>query len=149
MKLPEETAERLLDRWPIARLATLADDGAPHQVPVVFARAAARLWIPVDGKPKAGRELARVRHIRARPRACLLLDGYHEDWDRLWWLRVDADAEVLEASGADCDAALAALRAKYPQYRRTEILRPPGTLLALSPRRRVGWCATRAGVPVC
>ena len=37
VNLPPALVERLLDRWPVARLATLGRDG-PHQVPVVFAR---------------------------------------------------------------------------------------------------------------
>lgn len=152
MKLPPETIEGLLDAWPVARLATLGPDGRPHQVPVVFARAGGLLWSPVDAKPKRGGELARVRHVRARPQVSLLLDHYEAAWARLWWLRLEALARVVEPRDPERDppvaAAVAALRAKYPQYRETSVLRDPPVLLALEPSRVSSWCAGREALPV-
>jgi PPOX class probable F420-dependent enzyme len=142
--LPQVLVERLLDRWPVARLATLGREG-PHQVPVVFARTGALLWSPVDGKPKAGAELARVRHVRAEPRVSLLLDHYEPDWRCLWWLRISGAARVVEPSGgradAEPDAAVAALRAKYPQYLSVSVLREPPTLIRVETVRVRSWCA--------
>jgi len=151
MRLPDATIEALLDRWPVARLATLRADGPPHQVPIVFARVAGVLWSPIDAKPKAGGELARVRHLRANPAASLLLDAYADDWARLWWLRVDARARVVEpaALAGEPAAAVAALRAKYPQYAKLAVLREPPVLLAFSPVRIESWCAGEAAIPVC
>ena len=60
MRLPDDVALRLLERWPVARLATLGEDGAPHLVPIVFAAHNARLWSAVDGKPKSQRPLVRA-----------------------------------------------------------------------------------------
>ena len=57
MELPDDALERVLDVWPVARLATAGPDG-PHQVPVVFARAGGALWSPIDAKPKREGELA-------------------------------------------------------------------------------------------
>jgi PPOX class probable F420-dependent enzyme len=142
--LPQSLVERLLDRWPVARLATLGREG-PHQVPVVFARTGSLVWTPVDGKPKRSQELVRVRNLRAEPRVSLLLDHYEEDWRRLWWLRVDGAARVVEPAGARADAepeaALAALRAKYPQYLSVAVLREPATLIRVEPLRVRSWCA--------
>jgi PPOX class probable F420-dependent enzyme len=143
--LPEDEAQHLLDAWPVARLATAGPRG-PHLVPVVFARAGGALWAPVDGKPKRAGEPARLRHVRADPRVSLLLDRYDEDWRLLWWLRVDGEARAVAATGpaadAEAPAALAALRAKYPQYQRVPLLGPgPPTLLRVAPRRLAGWCA--------
>ncbi len=73
--LPEDVVQRVLERWPLARLATLGAAG-PQLLPVVFARVDGVLWSAVDGKPKAGGELARIRHVRADPRVALLLDEY-------------------------------------------------------------------------
>jgi PPOX class probable F420-dependent enzyme len=152
MRLPNPIIERLLDRWPVARLATLSPDGRPHQVPIVFARVQDRLWSPIDAKPKQPGELARVRHLRANPAASLLLDDYAEDWSRLWWLRVDATARVVEPDTPDADplaaAAVAALRAKYPQYEQVEVLREPAVLIELVPVRIASWCAGREAVPI-
>lgn len=153
MQLNEDVVERLLDRWPVARLATSGPAG-PHQIPIVFARAGGRLWSPVDGKPKAGGELARVRHVMGDPRVSLLLDDYDRDWTRLWWLRVDAEARVVRPAqpGVDAEvaAALAALRAKYPQYASVQPLRDPPTLLAFQPTAIRSWCASADASPaVC
>lgn len=144
MELPAELVQRLLERWPVARLATVGPEG-PHQVPVVFARAGGILWSPVDGKPKSGGELARVRHVRADPRASLLLDDYTGEWRHLWWVRVSGAARVVRpadpARDAEVAAAVSALRAKYPQYATVPLLRDPPTLLRIEPARLASWCA--------
>lgn len=156
MRLPEAAIEELLGTWPVARLATGGMEGRPHVVPVVFARARgasgeALLWSPIDGKPKAGLELERVRSIAHAPLASLLLDHYDVDWTRLWWLRVDATARIVRAADPDAEPdvarAVAALRAKYPQYERIPVLRDPPTLLALRPTAVRSWCAGPDAVP--
>jgi PPOX class probable F420-dependent enzyme len=135
--LADAEIERLLDAWPVARLATVAPDGRPHLVPIVFVRHAGALWSPVDGKPKAGAALARLAHVAHEPRVCLLLDHYDADWRRLWWIRVDGRAE-----GRGGDAAVeAALRAKYPQYRETPLYVGVPTLLRIEPERVRSWAA--------
>jgi PPOX class probable F420-dependent enzyme len=153
MRLPKDAIERILDGWPVGRLATLTPEGRPHQVPVVFARVRGLVFSPIDAKPKAAGELARVRHLRANPAASLLLDDYADDWSRLWWLRIDATARVLAPADEDADpvvaAAVAALRAKYPQYARVAVLREPPVLLELRPLRIASWCAGREAVPIC
>jgi PPOX class probable F420-dependent enzyme len=112
---PEDLA--FLDEQRVARLATADAGGHPYVVPVCFARVGDRLFIPIDAKPKRGdpRNLKRVRNIRERPEAALLLDRFDEDWSRLRWLLIRAHALVLE-SGAQRAAALAALERRYRQY---------------------------------
>ena len=130
----------------MARLATLGRDGAPALVPVVFAACGGRLWIPVDGKPKRGGELARVANVRRDPRVALLLDHYAADWSALWWVRIDGAAAVVagERAAGVADAA-AALRDKYPQYDDTPLFRDAEpTLLAVEPRRITSWAASPA-----
>ena len=145
MKLSQRSIDRLLDRFPVARLATVGPDGAPHLVPIVFVKSDERIWSPVDGKPKSGSELARVENIRARPRVSLLLDEYAEDWSRLWWLRLDAEARVVRPADPETAprvaGALDALRAKYPQYRAVPVLRDPPTLLELRVLSATSWTA--------
>ena len=144
MELPLAVVEGLLERWPVARLASVGPDG-PRQVPVVFARAGGALWSPVDGKPKAAGELARVRHVRADPRVSLLLDHYAEDWRLLWWVAVSGRARVVcpadPSQGGEVAASVSALRAKYPHYASVPVLRPPATLLRIEPLRVRSWCA--------
>jgi PPOX class probable F420-dependent enzyme len=144
MEIPQAALQRLLDTWPVARLATRGPE-FPHQVPIVFARAGGRFWSPVDGKPKRGGELARVRHVQADPRVSLLLDQYGEDWAALWWIRVEGLAKVVRAADAARDpgisAAVLSLRGKYPQYEEIPVLREPPTVLVIEPLRVTSWCA--------
>jgi PPOX class probable F420-dependent enzyme len=144
VELPPALVEGLLERWPVARLATLGPEG-PHQVPAVFARAGGALWSPVDGKPKGTRELARVRHVRAEPRVSLLLDHYEDDWRCLWWVAITGQARVVRPADPSLDrevaSALDALRAKYPQYGSVPLLREPPTLLRVAPIRVRSWCS--------
>jgi PPOX class probable F420-dependent enzyme len=146
--LTDAEVDAILERWPVARLATLADDGRPELVPIVFARSNGALWSALDGKPKRGRELARVRNLRRDSRVCLLLDHYDPDWRALWWLRLDARAEVVDAKEQRPEVAhaVAALRAKYPQYASgVALFSGEPTLLRFAIERRVSWRAsTRA-----
>ena len=145
MELSREGIQERLDHWPVARLATTGASGRPHQVPIVFARVGESLWSPVDGKPKAGGELTRVRNIRQRADVCLLLDDYAEDWTRLWWIRIDASGRVVRPAVPQEDtsflAAQRALREKYPQYEDVALLHSPPTMLAFAWSRIQSWCA--------
>jgi PPOX class probable F420-dependent enzyme len=118
-----------LEERRVAHLATADREGHPHVVPVCFARSGRALYVPVDAKPKRGdpRSLRRLRNLRQRPDATLLVDRYDEDWRRLRWLMIYARASILEAPGAGAAAAapadaatraaaLEALEARYPQY---------------------------------
>jgi PPOX class probable F420-dependent enzyme len=146
MELTRDAIEHLLDGWPVARLATLRPDGSPALVPVVFARSAGRLWLPLDGKPKragAG-ELARVAHVRRDPRVALLLDQYDADWSALWWLRLDGKAELVGEHDVGFDTALGSLVKKYPQYEHTPLFQhgAPPTLIAVGQLRVRSWAAS-------
>jgi PPOX class probable F420-dependent enzyme len=144
MELPNDASESILERWPVAALTTLSAKGRPHAVPIVFARAHGALWSPVDGKPKRGGELARIRHVRGDPRVSLLLSHYEPDWSLLWWLRVDGAAEVWR--GADAADAVAALQRKYPQYEHVPVLRDDAVMLRIAIRARRSWCASAAAL---
>lgn len=134
----------------MARLATLGPGRRPHLVPVVFAAVGRHIWSPIDGKPKSGGELARARNVRAHPQVSLLLDAYERDWSRLWWLRVDGRASVVEGRDPERDAELAAvvgaLRAKYAQYDALPLFRGEPVLLRIAPERLRGWCAGPAAL---
>jgi PPOX class probable F420-dependent enzyme len=143
----EETLASLLDRWPVARLAWLGDAGELRQIPIVFARTEGALWSPVDGKPKRGPGLARLRALERRPRVSLLLDEYAADWSALWWLELHGRAEVVRAE-READprvaAAAGALRAKYPQYAETPAFLGAPTLVRIFAESARGWAARPA-----
>jgi PPOX class probable F420-dependent enzyme len=124
----------------VARLATLDADGRPHLVPIVFAIDGGTLYSAVDDKPKRrDRELRRLRNARERPAATILVDHYAEDWQELWWVRIDGSARVLDG-GEEADTALALLAAKYEQYARTP---PQPPVLAVDIDRTRAWRASR------
>jgi PPOX class probable F420-dependent enzyme len=119
----------------VAHLATVRPDGAPHLVPIVFALEGDRLYSAVDDKPKRTRHLQRLTNIAAEPRVSVLAGEYDEDWSRLWWVRVDGQADILE-SGADHSRALDELAAKYEPYRRR---RPSGAVIRVAISRWTSW----------
>jgi PPOX class probable F420-dependent enzyme len=121
----------------VARLATVGPNGAPHIVPITFAVRGDTIVTAVDGKPKRGAPLRRFENVAANPRVSVLVDAYDEDWTGLWWARADGRASVL-ADGADLEAALVALRARYPQY---ETVPLPGPAIVIAVDRWSGWSA--------
>jgi PPOX class probable F420-dependent enzyme len=142
----EEIVARILERWPIARLALLDEQSEPRQLPIVFACAEGALWSPVDGKAKRSADLARLDRLARHPRVSLLLDEYGEDWSRLWWLELRGSAEVVRAETETeprIAEAAAALRAKYPQYAATPLFLGPPTLLRITPESARGWAASK------
>lgn len=123
----------------VGRMATVARDGRPHVVPFVFAlveRGSGHVvYWAVDRKPKRSADLKRIRNLRENRGVELVVDGYEEDWDRLWWVRCSGTARVVEAD-TERRAALQALAEKYPQYR----LAPPnGPVVAIDVGRIEGW----------
>lgn len=110
-------------------------------LPVTFAVSGGALVSAVDDKPKRrpGEELARVRWLRASPRAALTVDRYDEDWSQLAWVQALGAVRVLE--GRDAPEALAALVDRYEPYRETA---PRGPVLVLWPDRLLWWRAAGA-----
>ena len=117
----------------IARLATV-DGERPHLVPVVFCELDGAFFIPVDGKPKSGTRLKRLRNIERNPAVAILIDRYSHDWSDLRWTRIDGHAEIV----ATDNRIRAALGAKYPQYERVEI---GTTAIRVTVERIASWSA--------
>jgi PPOX class probable F420-dependent enzyme len=124
----------------VARLATVGDDGAPHLVPVTFAIDGDRIVTAVDAKPKRGALLRRLVNIRANNRVSLLADEYDDDWGRLWWVRADGVARIVEEDPG-LGSALALLRARYAQYATVALI---GPAVVIEVGRWVGWSATES-----
>jgi PPOX class probable F420-dependent enzyme len=142
MEIDAARCRELLAAARVGRLATVRPDGRPHVVPCCFAVSGSeasgwRVWTAVDAKPKSTTRLQRLANVRAHPWASLLVDHYDEDWSALWWVRVDGPAAVL-SDGAERDAALAALAAKYAQYATAP---PDGRVVRLAVERVRGWAA--------
>jgi PPOX class probable F420-dependent enzyme len=154
MRMTQASARGRFGRARVARLATVSAAGEPHLVPVTFAvidpavtepgatwptdgappAAAAMIAFAIDHKPKSTTALRRLDNIAGNPRVAFLVDNYDEDWERLWWVRADADADILD--GAPRDRALAALAAKYLQYKQVP---PTGVVVGAVVNSWSGW----------
>ena len=130
---PEWAAE-LLDEARVGRLGLLDEEDLPRLLPITFALFEGAVWSAIDQKPKRSPEPARLRRLRRRPSAALLVDRYEDDWSRLAWVELRGPVSV-EPLGP----ALEALVGKYPQYVEEP---PPGPLLRLSVERVTCWRAT-------
>jgi PPOX class probable F420-dependent enzyme len=132
------TTQEARARLAAARVARLATT-RPRIVPIVFALHGDTLVHAVDHKPKRTRALARLDDVRADPRVSVLADEYDDtDWSRLWWVRADGTARILHPGGADEQAAIDLLVARYAPYRER---RPEGPVLAIDVTRWSGWSA--------
>jgi PPOX class probable F420-dependent enzyme len=130
--------ERRLATEFVARLATTGEDGRPHLVPICFALEGDTLYFAVDFKPKRTTNLKRLRNLAANPAASVLVDHYEEDWDQLWWVRLDGTAQLV-TDPAEVERALNVLAQRYEQYRQT---RPEGPVVSITIERMTGWSAT-------
>jgi len=121
----------------VARLATTTADG-PRLVPVTFAwHQGTAVWAVDRVKPKRHTRLRRLDDLAADARVALLADHYAEDWTELWWVELQGTAATL--AGEAAADALDALAGRYPRYRAE---RPPGPVVAVTPRRWTWWSAT-------
>jgi PPOX class probable F420-dependent enzyme len=137
--MTEAEMRRRVDEARVGRFATVRPDGNPHLVPICFA-----LLEGVDGdvivsgideKPKTTFALQRLRNVSEHPAVTLLVDHYEDEWERVWWVRVDGRGRVIN-DDAERELAVAALRAKYRQYEHVGI---PGAVLAIDVEGWRGW----------
>ena len=122
---------------PVARLATVAPDGMPHLVPVVFAVRDDVVYTAVDAKRKSTPRLHRLANIESNPQVSLLVDHYVDDWTQLWWVRADGTA-TIHRDGDALQTGYDLLRAKYQQYQSVSL---NGPVIAVAVQRWSSWQA--------
>ena len=140
--LRADDARQRLRAARVGSLATIRRNGRPHVVPIVFAIADDIVYSVADPKPKTGLDLLRHRNIRAHPAVSLLVDAYDEAWERLWWVRADGMARIVE-DGPERDTTIQLLRAKYPQY--ATWTTPFGAATVISVTGIASWTIADAG----
>jgi PPOX class probable F420-dependent enzyme len=136
--MPAQSSAQARGRFeqaPVARLATVSEDGQPHLVPIVFAVVGDVIVTAVDHKPKTTVRLRRLANIVANPRVTLLVDEYADDWSQLWWARADGIARTTDEPG---DGLRTALITRYPQY---DECPPGGPYILIDVDRWSGWSA--------
>ena len=139
----DRAARDFLARHRVARLATADAAGTPHVVPFCYALVGDRIYFAVDEKPKrpGGRALKRMRNIAENPAVALVADDYDEDWAALAFLLVHGRARVVTAA-RERGRALAALRARYPQYRTMALGDREHPVVRITPLRAHLWRAS-------
>ena len=126
----------------VGRMSTVRADGRPHVVPFVFALtedgSELRAYWVVDRKPKRSAALTRIENLERNPAVEFVVDGYDEDWDRLWWVRCSGAGRIV-GSADERIVAMSVLQSKYPQY----VEDPPlGPVVAIDIDTVAGWEAT-------
>ena len=135
-------ARELIASARVGRLGLLDEHDLPRVLPITFALWEDAVWSAIDQKPKRAAEPARVRRLRRRPVAALLVDRYDDDWARLAWVELRGTVSVLEI--AQAPAALEALESKFVQYRDEA---PPGPLVRLAVENVALWRASEEDAP--
>ncbi len=139
--MAEFEAAAMFAESPVAMLATVGSDGAPHVVPVVFAvhddGEQTTVYTAVDAKRKSTQRLRRLANIEGNPRVSMLVDHYDEDWTQLWWVRADGLAEI-HLRGEEMATGYALLRRKYVQYQRLAL---DGPVVTVAVQRWSSWQA--------
>lgn len=138
MRLPEQIARTRFATARAVRMATVDEAGRPHLVVMTFAVDGDRIYSAIDAKPKHTRDLKRLRNIQADPRVTVLADHYEDEWSRLWWVRADATAQIIEDPEAMA-GPIGLLRERYRQYRAHP---PDGPVIALTVHKWTGWSAS-------
>ncbi len=137
-------ARALFERARVAYLATVGREGRPHIVPICFAWSDAAIVSVIDAKPKRSHTgLRRLRNIEANPSVAVLVDEWSEDWTRLAWARADGRA-ALESDEQHYRLAIAALRARYPQYLAWSFRPDTNPLIRIEVERVTVWRAADA-----
>ena len=141
-----------------AVLATIRPDGEPRLVPICFVLVdepddvgRPLIYSPLDDKRKRSadpRQLGRVQDLLVLPSVTLLVDRWSEDWARLGWIRLSGRGQLLEPEPrevAEHGLAVAALRAKYPQYLGHALEARPIIRMSIDKVQRWGDVAPDAG----
>ena len=130
--------DRFLRSARTGHLATADAKGRPQVVPVCFVFDGQAIYSVLDAKPKTTplRRLRRVKNILANPQVSLVVDHYEENWDKLQYILVSGDAELLE-SDEKWAVAIAMLREKYPQYQAMDLDQSP--VIKITPVRYSPW----------
>jgi PPOX class probable F420-dependent enzyme len=95
----------------------------------------------VDQKLKSRRSLRWLRNVGENPVVTMLADHYSEDWETLWWVRLDGRVAILTGQRQMAEP-LRWLADRYWQYREAP---PTGPVLAVTVERWAGWSGARAG----
>ena len=131
---------RYISRKRVAHLATCDKDGIPTVVPVCHVFKDGIIYTPIDKKPKkvSPLKLKRVKNIIRNPNVSLVMDEYHDDWDKLSYIIIVGIAKLLD-HGEEHSSALDHLCNKYEQYREMKLKTLGLPVISISPVKVISW----------
>lgn len=143
--MTEDEAKKRFAHARVARLATVDRHHNPHLVPICFAvdEATGAIYSAVDAKPKATRDLKRLRNIAGNHHVTLIVDHYEDDWTKVWWVRVDGTAIVHDTGTEAHSRGRGYLTDKYEQYRDAPDLL--GRMVVVHAEKWTGWAYSALG----
>src|SRR5438552_16163313 len=89
MKLPKAQQDFVKSQG-VARLATVSDEGIPHNVPICPVLVSGNLYIASE---KGARK---VKNIRANPVATIVFDAYRDSWNGLRGVMLQCRSRVVD-----------------------------------------------------
>jgi nitroimidazol reductase NimA-like FMN-containing flavoprotein (pyridoxamine 5'-phosphate oxidase superfamily) len=116
----------------VARVATVAPDGVPHNVPVC----------PVFDKNKiyfgTERGARKLRNIESNSNVTVVFDEYSEAWSNLRGIMFQGKARTLNAK--EFRELRKKMYAKYPQYEQSAPLgERDSAIVEVTPKRKFSW----------
>ena len=117
----------------VARVATIGDDGTPHNVPVCTVAASGRIYFATE------KDARKVRNLRRNPRVALAFDHYSENWKQLAGAMIVGTATIVD-QGAPFQRARQALYRKYKSYARVApINEGEAVIVCVTPTGSFSW----------
>jgi nitroimidazol reductase NimA-like FMN-containing flavoprotein (pyridoxamine 5'-phosphate oxidase superfamily) len=124
--------KRFLDYMRVGRLGS-TDGKTIHLVPICPVFDGEKFYMASHAKTR------KVKNLRVRPEATLLIDQYSEDWLRHVAVMMAGTVTVLDG-GAEFDRAKSLLKAKFLQYNDIfPIETGEGVVLRFDPVSMVAW----------
>jgi nitroimidazol reductase NimA-like FMN-containing flavoprotein (pyridoxamine 5'-phosphate oxidase superfamily) len=117
----------------VARVATVARNGTPHNVPVCPVATAGCIYFA------SGKGARKARNIRRNPRVALAFDRYSENWNRLAGALIVGTGVLLD-HGAEFRRVRQALYRKYRSYARlAPIAESDSVIICVTPTSSFSW----------
>jgi len=140
MIMPTDRENQFILSHRVARLATVDRLGKPLVVPICYVYDGMNIYTPIDKKPKrvSVRGLKRIKNIMENPHVSLVVDEYHEDWDKLSYIIIHGKAELIE-SGQEYQESLRLLTQKYAQYEQMNLTSLNLPVIKIIPERIISW----------
>jgi nitroimidazol reductase NimA-like FMN-containing flavoprotein (pyridoxamine 5'-phosphate oxidase superfamily) len=131
MRLKKAIA-KIVELERVCRVATAAQSGVPHVVPVCHVLVGGNICFASSGSAR------KVRNLRANPHATVTIDLYSEAWSNLKGVMVQGTAELVE-KGPRFQELRDELYAKYPQYKGEAGLGRGDVIVEITPKHVFSW----------